>query len=374
MTPDEDWLSDRLSRIDEVLDTFLDIDAGLAEARLPGLQHALVDALEDVIDVESGLAAIVGGGARADRIDVRGAGSDLSRFASDIATAPPSERLAARSWLPLPELAQVGKIAELELQALQAARELEEISKAHLDGDDFAIFTSALADQRGHAAQIIDALVAEAGRGATKVLDLTTAITRDPDLDHDRSYALDHALSRARTLEHNLGMLQTWMAGRSGERVKYWASKMWLREVCGYARLLDQSLTGALARCLNHTRHCVSDEAMRQALAGDVSHVMALDLVDKTCEVRDRRRAELVRSVADAVDAVVQAASQVVGADLSDVDLRGVPLEGLRWSSTTRWPPDWEAWVHRNSVSVGRDLYAIRAGKSDVDAVASAMA
>lgn len=366
------WLNDLRTRLDESLDQVLDVDSGLAEARLPGLQHTLVDVLEDVVDVESGLAAIVGG-ARPDRFDVRG-GCDLSRFADGIAVAPPGERLAARRWLPLAELSQVGKVAGLEVRALQVARELEGMHRVRHDGDSaFDIFTSALGDQRHHATQIINSLYTEA-RGDTATLALTTAITRDPDLDHDRSYAVEHALIRARTLERHLSILQTSL-GRRPIPSRSWASDRQLGEACMLARLLDHALTGALARCLDHTRHCVRDETMRQVLAGDLTQVLALDLVqDADAEERDRHRAELVRSIVGAVDDVVHAATQVIGVDVSNVDLRDIPLEGLRWSSTTRWPPDWADWVHRNSVTLGRDLFAIRAGTSDVDAAATAMA
>ncbi|MGV9277693.1 hypothetical protein [Streptomyces griseosporeus] len=48
------------------------------------------------------------------------------------------------------------------------------------------------------------------------------------------------------------------------------------------------------------------------------------------------------------------------GADLSELDLAGLHLEGVRWDSQTRWPVNWEESVRAASVRLGPDLYEIR--------------
>lgn len=49
-------------------------------------------------------------------------------------------------------------------------------------------------------------------------------------------------------------------------------------------------------------------------------------------------------------------------ADLSDVDLRGIPLKGVRWSTGTRWPAESEDQIRRDSVEIKPGLWEIRGG------------
>lgn len=64
------------------------------------------------------------------------------------------------------------------------------------------------------------------------------------------------------------------------------------------------------------------------------------------------------------INRVLSVLTNMVGADLSSADLSGIPLDGVRWSSDTRWPVDWEAWVRDNSVRVSADVFEIRPGKA----------
>ncbi|GAA2610760.1 hypothetical protein [Paractinoplanes durhamensis] len=48
------------------------------------------------------------------------------------------------------------------------------------------------------------------------------------------------------------------------------------------------------------------------------------------------------------------------GTDLSHLDLTGVPLAGIRWSDTTRWPDRWAERIRRDSVPIGAGRYEIR--------------
>lgn len=50
-------------------------------------------------------------------------------------------------------------------------------------------------------------------------------------------------------------------------------------------------------------------------------------------------------------------------ADLRDVDLAGVPLDGVRWSEvTTRWPDRWIEQIERDSVPIGDGVFEIHYG------------
>ncbi|MFF0533587.1 hypothetical protein ACFYT3_35125 [Nocardia amikacinitolerans] len=58
-----------------------------------------------------------------------------------------------------------------------------------------------------------------------------------------------------------------------------------------------------------------------------------------------------------------QMLNDFIGADLRDVDLAGVPLDGLRWSAaTTRWPERWIEQIERDSVPVGDGVFEIHHG------------
>ncbi|MGH3899240.1 MAG: hypothetical protein ACRDTA_13575, partial [Pseudonocardiaceae bacterium] len=47
-------------------------------------------------------------------------------------------------------------------------------------------------------------------------------------------------------------------------------------------------------------------------------------------------------------------------ADLRNVDLTGIRLDGVRWSSATQWPTDWEAQITLDSVEVAPDVFEVR--------------
>ncbi|WP_132125615.1 hypothetical protein [Actinocrispum wychmicini] len=47
------------------------------------------------------------------------------------------------------------------------------------------------------------------------------------------------------------------------------------------------------------------------------------------------------------------------GIDLRDMDDRERLLDGVRWSTGTRWPPELQGWVDQHSEQIGLDLYEI---------------
>jgi len=61
-----------------------------------------------------------------------------------------------------------------------------------------------------------------------------------------------------------------------------------------------------------------------------------------------------------AIKLIDRSVTEFTGADLSDANLRDIPLDGLCWSRTTQWPLEWQHWVNQNSVSIGTDLWEIR--------------
>jgi hypothetical protein len=58
--------------------------------------------------------------------------------------------------------------------------------------------------------------------------------------------------------------------------------------------------------------------------------------------------------------------NDMAGADLRDVDLSRVTLDGVRWSDGTRWPARWVKHIRRHSVEVGEGVYEYRPGTTHI--------
>jgi hypothetical protein len=74
-----------------------------------------------------------------------------------------------------------------------------------------------------------------------------------------------------------------------------------------------------------------------------------------------------IRNLVEAIDALDKAVSDVVDADLTQMNLSGIPLDGVRWSDGTRWPELWEVRVRDNSVPIAPGLYEVRPGGVGID-------
>ncbi|MEU8613147.1 hypothetical protein AB0C29_34715 [Actinoplanes sp. NPDC048791] len=48
------------------------------------------------------------------------------------------------------------------------------------------------------------------------------------------------------------------------------------------------------------------------------------------------------------------------GADLNDVDLSGIRLQGIRWTRATTWPRKWRGRIARNSVRIAPGVFLIQ--------------
>jgi hypothetical protein len=159
------------------------------------------------------------------------------------------------------------------------------------------------------------------------------------------------------------------------------------------ASVLAAQVTGLAALALRLRWQAVRDERRQNTLntltvvtdAGDLdkARYIANMLIETLVSARDSAHAlarfrafsrsgdpALVRALADetlfdnalisAVDRLVEAVTDVTGDDLTQVDLRGVPLEGLRWSDRTRWPIEWKEQIRAGSIEISPGLYEIR--------------
>ena len=326
--PDQ-WLAAQLAKLNQSLEDVLNIDAGLRDAQLPGQRDKLNQALDEVLDVETGLNAILPPTAQPAPANTPALA--LTAYAHQLMTSPWHTRLTTRAQLPHRELAAINSIALSYLQAGARRRDL-----------DLAL---------DHAR------------------DLTRDLVDAPDRDH--THAIDHALAIAIDLTGAL------------------ARDLTLDSMLANTLATALDLTGALnrarksARAIDHTMDQAIDHARDLALALDRKYeldlkttlIRARDAADELDSPHDLTEVlhqalgyglahgfdeQLAAALVAALDQLNEATTNFAGADLTSVDLEGITLQGLHWSSTTQWPPGWEEPIRQASVRLEPDLYEIR--------------
>ncbi|ANZ41881.1 hypothetical protein BBK82_44070 [Lentzea guizhouensis] len=139
-------------------------------------------------------------------------------------------------------------------------------------------------------------------------------------------------------------------------------------------RARDIALTRAHDRALHHLSALIHDMARDMifnitdtrthdrvpglTVARKLIHALDLD-----SDFRGVTNQEFDHWLDSAVAQLDTALNNMVACDLTDVDLHGIPLDGVRWSpTTTRWPTQWAEHVRRNSIQIRDDLYEIQPG------------
>jgi hypothetical protein len=271
-------LDQQLVSLLDALDEVIDLERGLADATLPGAHAKLMVELDDALDLEAGLARMVPQSPRAF--------AGLIAMAEELSGLPAAERLAARAWLPVSLLIEAYILAKHVSTVRALADELDDVEK----------FVNVRASARMDVRRVLHDLD-QAGFGSTEV----------------------HTVAR------QLSILLRLTRGASRAR----RQSALLRE--HLAERLTVLLVEIDRRAAVHSG--LVDGAFADALLGPLN--------------------QLVSAVTD-----------VVGADLTSADLNGLPLHGVRWSSGTRWPEDWREWVRDNSEPVSADVFEIRSGKA----------
>jgi hypothetical protein len=105
--------------------------------------------------------------------------------------------------------------------------------------------------------------------------------------------------------------------------------------------------------------------ALARALARDLRPFLKLDSVTNSNRYWAFDHLDL-RPFSTSADDLDHLLYDFVGADLREVSLTGISLVGVRWSSTTRWPLQWEEQIRRVSVEIGPDLFEVRPGTATV--------
>lgn len=338
--PDQ-WLAAQLAKLNQSLDDVLDIDAGLCDAQLPGQRDKLNQALDEVLDTETGLNAIQPSTAQPapadthEQIALENANTPalaLTAYAHQLMASPWHIRLTTRARVPHRELALVNSTALCYPRASARRRNLD------LALDQARDLTRDLADagdrDRAH----------ELARALAIALDLTGALAR--------AHAIDHVLARALATALDLtGAL---------------ARDLTLDHVLDLAHAMNQAIDHAhdLALALDHDYKLNLEATLIRARAAadelDRTHDVAMAL-DRTLGYGREHGFDEPFAVAlvEALDQLKEATTDFTGADLAAVDLEGIPLQGLHWSSTTQWPPGWEEPIRQASVRLEPDLYEI---------------
>lgn len=113
------------------------------------------------------------------------------------------------------------------------------------------------------------------------------------------------------------------------------------------ARDLDGTIVNLLRRA-----YLDSENLSRRPLANVVRSSLARDVTVLDHGKVPATEPSAQRRLASAATTIVQALNDLRDADLTGVRLWGAPLEGVRWSAGTRWPPRVEKRLRRRSREV----------------------
>ncbi|MEV0027844.1 hypothetical protein [Nocardia sp. NPDC050793] len=321
----------------------LDIETGLREVLLEERHADFVDQVRDNLDIEAGLAAIIPPELPAELIqehpeDDADAGS-LQWASRELALMPLSTRLTLRAKY-APGLGA-------------AVRDVLTI------GQSASLNEGHLRDVRGHLEPIFKPLNvgviyvnAPTGLGRTEAVRMYAESLKnfeksgeDGDADAWFFDALTELRQRpGRTSRQEIGdqilhlqITTPFIAGMGPTRTPDPVGPhQWVAMVGEFVQWMLDRADDAVATASGERR---GPEAVHQeisdALAELMSHLGCLE----------------------------QMLNDFIGADLRDVDLAGVPLNGVRWSAaTTRWPEHWIEQIERDSVSIGDGVFEIHYG------------
>jgi hypothetical protein len=366
----ERWVKERYRALVAEVTAILEVETGLREAMIPAQPNSLIADLAAALDLDTGLAAIgpIPGGAeggpestpqnRPQRV------FNVRELIDALSVVSPAARLSLRE--PVRRFAQGLALV-----------------------DDLA-----LARDRGRALALDFAKAYETGRGSVKAHTwgslqsgaLGDACARAPGFYH----ALDRALDRAGALEFVLAddPYLLFALARHRKRADHLARAdparagdldlVALRFVSEFpcARDFARDLGHALNRLnlardytLRYVRYLAFDLvrglAGVDALGGPHGRLAAPRRTDPELLLDGSIGAQLIQS--HELEQLIDTFRNFAGADLQELDLTGVPLDGVRWSDSTRWPDRWVKQIHDESVAIGDGTYEIRPGTTTTD-------
>ena len=296
----DDWTSTQQSALIADIASHLDVDAGLREILLTSRHAAVLEDVTDKLDIEAGLSAIV---------DTEETTPTVAEH-PDALFQPPAATDIANTVVKL--ITTLPPETRLVLRTHPTIAGCIALAVAHTASREIINFLRvARALNLTHARDIARDLDRGLDRGLTR--DIARDIARALDRALAHALAHDRDLDRARALALDLD------------------------------RALDRALAHALDRALDRF-----NRPAHEAVAKPLAILRQTPSTD---------RATILVTLGDTLN-------DLVGADLSGVDLTDVPLDGIRWSLDTQWPPDWRAQIERDSESVPgtADIFIIRGG------------
>jgi hypothetical protein len=327
----------------------LEVEAGLRELLIPTHHADLVADLTRCLDIKTGLASITPVAADVtpstplplpnwqptDPVHVNGAHAQpdaiLLEFLHAAASWNPSTRLAMRTH-PLFTIASVHDRVHALVLSLGCASDLANGLEGKLDGVLRCILDRvpglspdlawALDRDLDHGLDHTRDLGSYLDRTLDHIRDLTRDLTRDlgnelahlRGLDHLAPLDLNNALAHLLTLDHALGHN--------------------CAQASNYARISTHNITHYLARI----RSLIDDLDRTQSFASELT---------QTIQILIHFHGVL---------------SNVTGVDLRNVNFTGIPLQGLRWSVRTQWPPEIENHIRHDSVQIADGIFEVGHG------------
>jgi hypothetical protein len=265
--------------------------------------------------------------ALADGLVAHRSNSDLDYFARRFSVLSAPERLTARAWLPLDELRSAKDLCSIAILARSAA-----VFAGLQQTSDETRITNLPAMTR--AARLLHEHILKARHPEILELDYL-------------AQELDSTARRASVAPSN-GLLVT--VGARATNLE------------GAAAGKIRGLFGALPPDLSSY-----DPRINMKLYDNFYSGLSRD-VARLSDIRGIHSSDvmnLYRAFIEGITIIVDYASDMSGADLRNAYLAQIPLDGVRWSSSTSWPANMQDTIAEESIELGDGVFEIqRSGRS----------
>ncbi|MFD6358182.1 hypothetical protein [Nocardia tengchongensis] len=340
------WLDTHRDQFYAELTERLDIEAGLEEVLLTERHNSLIEEIHDKLDIEGGLAAIL----PAPPLPLPQAAEQphplgsLEWASDELARMPLQIRLALR--------------ADFAAKLGFAAREVSTLLCQPIDAGRFDAASTrigALLDRRDPCGQLpvaqwrfatVEEIRNDAGLSDVQKQALIgryeSVDNKDEIIAAVADSGIDMAAESGRTVGRMYQFFMNELVGRLDSTFDLSSMQHWKAVVADYVLLSLDSAHSKVSAFI------------------EIPGVAALTWTSSDWTVKV---AESLTELASHLAFLEQMLNDFIGADLREVDLAGVPLEGLRWSEqTTQWPDRWREQIKRDSVHIDDDVYEIHYG------------
>ncbi|PPJ05433.1 hypothetical protein C5E51_23360 [Nocardia nova] len=351
------WLAIHHQRFLDGLAARLDIEAGLEEVLLSERHEELVAVVSDKLDLEAGLAAILPPEPEPLPPAVEDSASEgsLEWVSSTLAEMPLQIRLTSRA-LYAHELNVIARHATVRAGSPSGIDDLFAIgselrllgavlAREPRDGSKWLLYGPARTNQAAELSKLVsDAILHDVAARAADA----DETPEDPD-DKKARFA---AVFETSTPDGN-PMEELW------GKFKQTTDEL-------HRRFLSVQNSIFIDACFS------SDEigavkSPRRWVQGVAKFARAIlkidDLEPGDLDQPSEQVAARLFDVADHLMYVERMLNDFTNADLRNVNLAGMPLDGVRWSeAATQWPADWREEIERDSIPVGEGIFEIHNG------------